>query len=176
MSFAIQPAHIDEQRHPAETAQDYVTRMAWSKAYHIACQAPEAIVLGADTIVVLDEEVLGKPQDAAEARAMLRRLSGRQHTVLTGLAVVQQARQLRYQDTVSTTVLFHPLSDAAIEAYLATGEPFDKAGAYGIQGAGGALVASWQGCYTNVVGLPVQRTAALLRAAGMQVAGLRTGD
>jgi septum formation protein len=112
---------------------------------------------------------LGKPGDVEEARQMLTRLSGRQHAVMTGLALLQQRRQLVCLDTVNTLVRFRALSQAEIERYIATGEPFDKAGAYAIQGGAAAFVASLEGCYTNVVGLPVRRTAALLRAAGLPV-------
>jgi septum formation protein len=133
----------------------------------VAQQCPTAIVLGADTVVVLDQEMLGKPRSADNARQMLSRLSGRQHTVITGLAVVHHAQHFVRLDTVRTLVCFRALTPADIDGYLATGEPFDKAGAYAVQGIGGAFVASLEGCYTNVVGLPVRRTAALLHAAGL---------
>ena len=166
LSFSVMPAHIDERAHAAESPESYVARLAREKAEQLAEQYPSAWVLGADTVVVLDPCILGKPADAAAARAMLRRLSGRQHTVMTGVAVVHRGRGMTQCDVVTTQVHFHTLQDADIEAYIATGEPFDKAGAYAVQGAGGKFVAALEGCYNNVVGLPLRRTMALLRAAG----------
>ena len=167
--FTVIPANIDESPLPNELPRAYTMRVAHTKAQHIAQQFPTAVVLGADSVVVLDQQILGKPRDLADARHMLTRLSGRQHHVLTGVAVIHQAQHFVRLDVVSTLVHFRPLSPSDIEPYLATGEPLDKAGAYAIQGAGGAFVASWDGCYTNVVGLPLQRTAILLRAAGLHV-------
>lgn len=169
LPFTVIPAHIDEQPRLDEKPHNYVVRVAQDKARQLAQRFPEALVLGADTVVVLDQQILGKPETVEEARQMLTRLSGRQHTVITGLALLQHCRQLVRLDTVSTLVRFRPLSEAHIEHYLATEEPFDKAGAYAIQGEAAAFVESWQGCYTNVVGLPVQRTAALLQSAGLEV-------
>ena len=167
LSFSVMPAHIDERHHAAEPPASYVARLAREKAAQLAEPYPSAWVLGADTVVVLDQRILGKPADAAEARAMLSSLSGREHTVMTGVAVVHRGRGVIVQcDVVSTRVRFRPLQAAAIEAYIATGEPFDKAGAYAVQGAGGQFVAALEGCYNNVVGLPLQRTTALLRSAG----------
>lgn len=166
LPFSVMPAHVDERHHAAEPPASYVARLAREKAEQLAEQYPSAWVLGADTVVVLDPRILGKPADAAEARAMLRRLSGRQHTVMTGVAVVHRGRGMTQCDVVSTQVRFHTLQDADIEAYIATGEPFDKAGAYAVQGIGGQFVAALEGCYNNVVGLPLQRTMALLQSAG----------
>lgn len=167
--FTVLPANIDESVWPAEAPRDYALRMAHTKAQHIAQHYPTAVVLGADSIVVLDQQIFGKPRDREEARHMLSRLSGREHTVLTGVAVLHVAQHFVSLDAVSTLVRFHPLSASAIERYVATGEPLDKAGAYAIQGAAAAFVASWDGCYTNVVGLPLRRTATLLQAAGLPV-------
>lgn len=167
--FAVIPADVDEQSLPAEAPTAYVRRLAQTKAQHLAQRFPDALVLGADTVVVLDGEIFGKPGSVETARQMLTRLSGRQHTVITGLALLQQSRQLVRLDTVSTLVRFRSLSQEAIERYVATAEPFDKAGAYAIQGAAAAFVESLEGCYTNVVGLPLRHTAALLQAAGLPV-------
>jgi septum formation protein len=123
-----------------------------------------ALVIGADTIVCIDGEILGKPADAAQARAMLRRLSGRQHQVHTGLALATGKRLL--QDRVTTRVQMRPLSEAQIAWYVDSGEPLDKAGAYGIQGLGARFIESIEGCYYNVVGLPLARLCALLEEAG----------
>lgn len=166
LPFRVMPAHIDERHHAAEPPESYVVRLARQKAEQLAEQFPSAWVLGADTVVILDQHILGKPADAATARAMLSSLSGREHTVTTGVAVVQRGRRLVQCDVVRTRVRFHTLQAAAIEAYIATGEPFDKAGAYAVQGVGGQFVAALEGCYNNVVGLPLQRTLALLQAAG----------
>lgn len=166
LPFRVMPAHIDERHHAAEPSASYVARLAREKAAQLAEPYPSAWVLGADTVVVLDQRILGKPADAAEARAMLSSLSGRTHTVMTGVAVVHRGRGTTQCDVVSTRVRFRPLQAADIEAYIATGEPFDKAGAYAVQGLGGQFVAALEGCYNNVVGLPLQRTMALLRSAG----------
>ncbi|HNP71507.1 MAG TPA: Maf family protein [Kouleothrix sp.] len=156
------------------------TLLAWRKADGACAEAPDSVIIGADTIVVLDGEVLGKPRDAAHARAMLRQLSGRTHTVYTGIALIQpgladrgekareqQAARTRLQlDLVASRVDIAPLDEAEIEAYVATGEPMDKAGAYGIQGLGGRLVRAVGGSYTCVVGLPLPNLHRLLAAAG----------
>ncbi len=166
LPFTVVPADIDERHHAGETPHDYAMRMSRTKAQHVAQQHPDAWVLGADTIVTIDKRILGKPQDKADAEAMLSSLSGRVHTVLTSLALVHHRRDKMAVEAVSTRVHFCPLSAAEIAAYLATEEPFDKAGAYAIQGHAGAFVDTFEGCYTNVVGLPVQRTADMLEAAG----------
>ena len=167
--FTVMPADVNEQQHPGEAPLSYVMRMAQTKAAHIAQHFPEALVLGADTVVVLGQQVLGKPANTAHAQHMLTQLSGRQHTVITGLALLRHCQQLVYLDSVSTRVQFRRLSAADIAQYIATDEPFDKAGAYAIQGHAAAFVASVDGCYTNVVGLPLHRTATLLQAAGVAV-------
>ena len=165
--FTVIPANIDESAWPNEVPRAYTMRVAHAKAQHVARQFPTAVVLGADSVVVLEQQILGKPRDIAEARHMLTCLSGREHTVLTGVAVLHQAQHFVGLDAVSTLVRFRPLSASVIEPYLITGEAMDKAGAYAIQGAAAAFVASRDGCYTNVVGLPLRRTATLLQAAGL---------
>jgi septum formation protein len=165
--FTVIPANIDESVCPGERPWTYTRRVAYAKARHVAQQRPTAVVLGADSVVVLEQQILGKPRDIADARQMLSRLSGRAHTVMTALAILHQAHHVVCLDVACTLVRFHPLSPSTIERYLATGESMDKAGAYAIQGAAAAFVASWEGCYTNVVGLPLRRTAALLQALGL---------
>ena len=165
--FTVLPANIDESTLPGEVPWAYTRRVAYAKAQHIARQFPTAVVLGADSVVVLEHHILGKPRDTDDARQMLARLSGRVHTVMTAVAVLHHARHVVCLDVVQTLVRFHPLSPSAIEHYIATGEPMDKAGAYAIQGAAAVFVVSWEGCYTNVVGLPLRRTAAFLQAAGL---------
>ena len=165
--FTVIPANIDERVLTNEVPRSYTMRVAYTKAQHVARQYPTAVVLGADSVVVIEQQILGKPRDVEEARHMLTRLSGRAHTVITGLAVLHQVRQFVRLDAVRTLVRFRPLSSSDIEDYIATGEPMDKAGAYAIQGAAAAFVESWEGCYTNVVGLPLRRTAMILQAAGL---------
>lgn len=164
--FTVLPADIDERHHAGETPRDYVVRMSRTKAQKVARQYPDAWVLGADTIVTIDDRILGKPRDPADAAAMLSSLSGRVHVVMTGLALVHHGQGYTALETVSTRVYFRPLSEADIAIYIATEEPLDKAGAYAIQGYAAAFVDRYEGCYTNVVGLPIQRTVALLQGAG----------
>jgi septum formation protein len=139
-------------------------RLAAQKAASVAARVP-GVVLGADTIVVCEGAVLGKPATEAEARVMLRQLSGRRHSVYTGVALVQGPRRLVGYER--TEVRFRALGEADIDRYLATGEPMDKAGAYAIQGAGAALIATIRGCYTNVIGLPVPKVLAMLEEFGV---------
>lgn len=152
---------------------DHPTLRAWRKAHAACASAPDSVIIGADTIVTLEGDVLNKPVDPDDARRMLRRLSGKTHTVYTGLAVIdaRQAHAPPLFDLVAAQVTVAVLSDADIDAYVATGEPLDKAGAYGIQGLGGRLVRSVAGSFTCVVGLPLVETWRLLRAAGIR--GLR---
>jgi septum formation protein len=143
--------------------------LALDKARAVAARNGEGVVLGADTIVVIDGQALGKPAGPDEARAMLRRLRGREHEVITGVAVVD-ARTGRSEATaVVSRVRMTEYGEAEIEAYVATDEPLDKAGAYAIQGRGGALVAGLEGSFSNVVGLPLEETARMLVAFGVPV-------
>lgn len=169
LPFTIKEANIDESQLPGEPPHDYVHRLSLLKAQHIAQQNPTAVIIGADTIVTLEGDILGKPTDLTMARQMLRRLSGQLHVVMTGIAVVQHHINRVQQDVISTDIQFRILSDSEIDTYLATSEPLDKAGAYAIQDAGRRFVDHYQGCYTSVVGLPLQRTAAFLRTAGLDV-------
>jgi len=146
-----------------------VARLALDKARAVAARLAEGIVLGADTIVVLDGEALGKPASPADARVMLRRLRGREHEVVTGVAVVDAQTGRAERTAVTSRVRMADYDEREIEAYVVGGEPLDKAGAYAIQGAGGALVAGYEGSYSNVVGLPLAETARLLAAFGVAV-------
>ena len=159
--FEVRVRPVEEIRQPGEAPEAYVRRLAESKAEASWVGADE-IVLGADTVVVLDQEVLEKPRDLADARRMLRLLSDREHTVITGICV-RHARG-REVDHVSTAVRFLPLTDAEIEAYVASGEPMDKAGAYAIQGLASKFVERIDGCFFNVVGLPISRVYRYLQA------------
>jgi septum formation protein len=149
-----------------------VARLAEMKARAVAAGHPDAVVLGADTIVVIDGNVLGKPKDVDEAVGMLRRLRGRPHEVLTGVAVIDGPRALVFTGTEITRVVMARYSDDLIDEYVASGSPFDKAGAYAIQDLDGELVESIAGSYTNVVGLPLGLTARLLVAAGLTVTSM----
>lgn len=143
-----------------------VRQLAWEKAEPVAAHHPQALTLGADTVVVLDGAVLGKPADAAEAHAMLRRLAGRTHTVYTGLALLHPATGRTLTTFEATDVTFGPMTDAEIAGYIASGAPMDKAGAYGIQDDRGALfIQRIDGDYYNVVGLPLHRLYQTLKAA-----------
>ncbi|MBO1520395.1 Maf family protein [Oceanisphaera pacifica] len=167
ITFAVLRPEVEELRHPNEEAATYVARLACDKAKAGLQVAPTLIpVLAGDTIVVLDGDVLEKPIDKADGVAMLRRLSGRTHQVMTAMALAtpkpQAKGHLLNTVTVCTQVRFRTLSDADIERYWASGEPVDKAGGYGIQGLGGRFVASINGSYSAVVGLPLVETEALL--------------
>lgn len=161
------PANIEEGIVPGEQAEEYVRRLAREKADAVARLVPGRPVLGADTVVVVDTTVLGKPADKADARRMLRALSGRTHTVLTGVCLITPtAAAGQVQSRVARTrVEFASLSEAEIAGYVASGEPGDKAGAYAIQGLASRFVTSIQGSYSNVVGLPVSLVYALCREA-----------
>ncbi len=142
-------------------------QLALRKARAVAATTSDGWVLGADTIVVLDGEILGKPADPKDAVAMLHRLRGRDHEVYTGLALVNAATGEEHTTSVAADVTMRDATDAEIAAYVATGEPLDKAGAYGIQGLGGALVAAYEGCFNTIVGLPLCGVAAVLREASV---------
>ena len=160
----VRPAGIDESLLTGEGPVAHAERLARAKAHTIAEHEPGAVVIAADTIVVVDGDVLGKPRDAAEARAMLRRLSGRTHTVLTAIAVALEARTESAVESVDVT--FRPLGEDEIGAYIATGEPMDKAGAYGIQGYGATIVERVDGDYFSVMGLGLRRLVELLDRLG----------
>jgi septum formation protein len=159
-AFSVEPADVDEGRQPDETPDAYVCRVARAKAQLVAARRPHDVIIAADTVVVIDSLVLGKPADDADAAEMLRRLAGRAHEVLTGVAVEALGRCEVGIDR--TTVHFSELTDADIAWYVASGEPADKAGAYGIQGLASRFVPRIEGSYTNVVGLPVALVTRLL--------------
>jgi septum formation protein len=170
LAFEVVPANVDETMRPGETPEEHVERLAREKAGAVAgrlAPAPMRLVLGSDTVVVLDGEVLGKPRDAAHAEALLARLAGRTHRVLTGVAVAASGGPALRSRVVESRVRMRTASTAEIRAYVATGEPLDKAGAYALQGEGRRFVASVEGSETNVIGLPLEETLALLRAAGL---------
>jgi septum formation protein len=160
----VMPANIDETQLDGETAVEHAERLALEKAHVIARQAPKAVVIAADTIVVIDGHILGKPRDPDDAAAMLRRLSGRSHRVHTAVAVAAGERVESAVESVDVT--FRALRDEEIAAYIATGEPMDKAGAYGIQGYGATIVERVDGDYFSVMGLGLRRLIELLAKTG----------
>lgn len=175
VAFECHPADINETPLPAEKPEDYVQRMACEKARAVVQRLGDTRpVLAADTTVVLDDAILGKPQDYAEGLAMLARLSGREHRVMTALCLLFEG--VEASCLVITGVTFAALDLATCKAYLASGEPWDKAGGYGIQGLGGALVRSIHGSYSNVVGLPLAETRELLARHGVVTALDRLED
>jgi septum formation protein len=151
--FEVQAAHIDEAPLPGESAKNCAERLAREKALAVAKQRPRDVVLGADTVVVVDDQTLGKPVDAADAARMLRMLSGREHQVITGVCVVANGESFVASET--TTVAMSEISEKETADYVATGEPMDKAGAYAIQGVASRWIPRIEGDYSNVVGLPV---------------------
>lgn len=165
LTFQVQPAAVDEMPLPEETAAALVERLAVAKARAVAAERPDALVIGGDTEVALDGEILGKPADPAHAVAMLLRLQGREHRVESGVAIVSPDGRVR-SAVVGADVRFRPFDRELAEAYTATGEPLDKAGAYGIQGKGAVLVASIRGDYFTIMGLPVARLVGMLQELG----------
>lgn len=169
VDYEVVDVDVPERREPGEPPEDYVSRVAREKAGAGLLQlaaVPGAVVMGADTEVVLDDEVFGKPADAADAAAMLRRLSGRRHRVVSTVWLVGAGRE--EHATSLSTVEFMVLDDAAIAAYVASGEPFGRAGAYAIQGRAGAFVRHLEGSYSGVMGLPLYETGELLRRFGRE--------
>jgi septum formation protein len=170
IEFELRPAPVDESRNAGESPSEYVQRLALAKAraaaHTVAGTRDEILIVGADTIVLIGDEILGKPESAEDARRMLRRLSGTVHEVHTGLAVLSPPSGAERVVEEISLVHFAPLTQADIDAYLATGEPFDKAGAYGIQGIGGRYVTRVEGCYFNVMGMPLARLWSLLKEFG----------
>ena len=164
--FEVIPSEVDETLEPGPIEQAVVS-LALRKARAVAARATRGVVLAADTVVVIDGMVLGKPADPEEARGMLRRLRGRGHQVITGVAVVDAATGRAESTAVVSRVVMAAYPDATIAAYVASGAPFDKAGGYAIQDLGGTLVDGVVGSYTNVVGLPVDATRRLLERCGV---------
>jgi septum formation protein len=171
IEFVVRPANIEEVQQDGEYALSFAERMARDKARAIRASAPESVVLGADTIVVARDQVLGKPTDAADAVRMLRLLSNRQHFVITGVCLIGTDFQgTDFEDVRSekTAAHFAALTDAEIRDYVATGEPMDKAGAYAIQGHASRWISKIEGDYNNVVGLPVDLVLRMLQEHGLR--------
>jgi septum formation protein len=167
LPFTVLSSAVDESPYPGETPAALVQRLANAKADLVTARAVgPAIVLAADTVVVLDNRILGKPGSTEEARHVLQQLSGRTHSVMTGVALVRLPDGERRQFIESTLVHFRPITDEELSYYLATEESFDKAGAYAIQGVAGRYIPRIEGCYFNVVGLPLSRVLTELKALG----------
>ncbi|MDI6820181.1 MAG: Maf family protein [Candidatus Hodarchaeaceae archaeon] len=162
----VMPSEVAEHNFGMADPETLVKRLALSKARDVARKVKEGIVIGADTVVVYKGKILGKPSDEADAERMLRKISGREHEVMTGLAIVDIDQNEEAVECVKTKVKFRRLSTEEIREYIATGEPLDKAGAYGVQGKGATLVESIEGCYYNVVGLPLAKLIEMLKSLG----------
>ena len=169
LSFTVQPAEVPETVRPEESAEAHVERLARDKATAVASVRPGAAVLGGDTVVTLDGEIFGKPSGPKDAEAMLLRLAGRTHIVASGLALALPSGEVRSGHS-TTEVTFRPFSQGFARAYVETGEPLDKAGGYGIQGLGAALVTGIRGDYYSVVGLPVALLLRLFEESGWEYA------
>lgn len=174
LPFEVRSALIDESPREGESPEHYVRRLALEKARSVANAAAEeqsdaTIFVGADTTVVIEGEMLGKPESDEDARRMLHGLGGREHEVHTGLALVRRPGAWERVVGEVTRVTFAPISEDEIERYVATGEPFGKAGGYAIQGIAGRYITRIEGCYFNVVGLPLARLYSILREAGWQI-------
>jgi septum formation protein len=167
ISFEVQPADIPEHPQPTEGAKECAERLAREKALAVARQRPQDCVLGADTVVVVEGQLLGKPSDAADAARMLRMLSGREHHVITGVCLVVRGEALVSSETTFVTV--SEITDQEIADYVASGEPMDKAGAYAIQGIASRWIPRIEGDYSNVVGLPVALVFRMLRERGCEI-------
>jgi len=177
ISFTVYPTHIPELPRPGEGPRDCAERLAREKAQAALRQQPGKLVLGADTIVVIEGEILGKPRDEVDAGRMLRLLSGRTHQVTTGVCLAglrtgNQKLETGFEDTRSATTLvtMFPITDEDIRSYIATGEPMDKAGAYAIQGLASKFVERVEGCYFNVIGLPLSQVYQYLKIIEKSVA------
>jgi len=165
--FEVVPSEFDESEMPGDLAPaESVLYSARMKARDVARKYPDSLVIGADTIVVVDDAILGKPGDSEDAARMLRMLSGREHQVYTGITVIASEKERAAVEC--TNVRFRELSDEVISRYIASGEPMDKAGAYAIQGKGAVLITSISGCYPNVVGLPLYKLSTLLQEFGVE--------
>jgi septum formation protein len=173
--FEVRPADVDETRLPYESAENYVRRVAQAKARAISeparAAAERAIVIAADTTVVAEGQILAKPEDAADARRMLSLFNGKTHEVLTALCVINVPAAKEALHVEKTRVEFLKMSKEEIESYIQTGEPFDKAGAYGIQGIAGRFATRIDGCYFNVLGLPLSRLWTTLQSLGWKEDG-----
>lgn len=165
LDFEVSPSHVVETTDPAESPEQNALNIARDKARWVARNHPGCFVLGADTIVVLGREIIGQPADAEDALRILLKLGGQRHRVITGIVLISPDGKER-QTAVVSQVAIQSVSEDALRSYIATGEPLDKAGAYAIQGKGAFLVESWEGSYSNIVGLPLEALSELFQQAG----------
>lgn len=168
--FTVMPGEVDEAKvELSGTPEQKAEQLAYVKALDVAKNVDKGLVLGADTIVVCDSQIFGKPVDETDARRMLESLSGREHLVITGISLIDAESGSVKKGHETTKVKFSELTTEEIQAYIKTGEPFDKAGAYAVQGRGALLVEGLDGCYSNVVGLPLRKLSQMLRELGIRV-------
>jgi MAF protein len=169
LDFRVSPAGINEDPLPGEPAEELVQRLAWAKAWSVAIGLSQGLVVGADSLVVLGGEVFGKPDGPTQAREMLRRLRGVRHRVVTGVAVIDAAGGRALAECMSSSITLRDLSDAEIARSIDSGVPFDKAGAYAVQDQELRPAESWEGCYSNIVGLPLCRLSEMLENLGFRL-------
>lgn len=169
LKFTVSPARIKEQTQSNEKPEDYVVRIALAKGNIIAKKYPNSTVIGADTIVVLENKVLGKPKTKMKAKEMLKELQGKKHKVITGISVINKSKNIVLSRAIKTGVKMKALTEKEIDGYIRTKEPLDKAGGYAIQEMGTVLIDEIKGSYTNVVGLPLNALCELLREAGFEI-------
>lgn len=165
IDFAVVPSGVDETFHREETAREHVLRLSEEKALAVSRRHPDAWVLGADTIVIVAGEVLGKPESIPEVKEILEKLSGREHEVFTGFSIVQQETGILIREVVESSVLFREISGDEMSWYAGLEEPYDKAGAYAVQGMGAFFIREIRGSYTNVMGLPLCEVVDALKRA-----------
>jgi septum formation protein len=172
LQFSVMPSSVEESIKPDEAPDDLVIRLSLDKARDIAERSDISArwIIGSDTVVVCNQQILGKPINDQDAAAMLRQLSGTNHLVISGYAVIDRLKQVQRTEAVTTRVHFRQLTEEEIARYIATGEPADKAGAYAIQGIGACFVSGIEGSYTNVVGLPLCRLTLALKELGVPLA------
>ena len=168
-NFTIVPSKVDEEKYMELKPVEMVKELARAKAEKVAGFVENTVVIGSDTVVVLDDEILGKPSDQSEAVAMLKKLQNRKHSVFTGIAICGTVSGRVKVDYDKTDVFMRPISDEDIIGYVNTGEPMDKAGAYGIQGVGGIFVEKIEGSYFTVMGLPIHKLVLILKSFGVSV-------
>ncbi len=168
LEFEVSPSKVDEITDPEQSPEQNATNIARDKARWVARQNPGSYVLGADTMVVLDREIIGQPVDEEDACRILSKLVGKRHRVITGVVLITPETE-EYETAVVSRVTLKSVSENKIRSYIATGEPLDKAGAYAIQGEGAFLVESWEGSYSNIVGLPLEALTDLFQQAGFPV-------
>ena len=166
IAFEVIPSHVDEEEIDGETPGEHVTRLSQAKVREVGKTFPARWILGADTIVFIDGVVLGKPRTTTDAQCMLRKLSGREHTVMTGFYIYHPERNQSAGTVVESRVAIKKLTENEIDGYIKTGEPFDKAGAYAVQGIGMFMIEKVSGSHTNVIGLPVCEVVSALKSLG----------